>query len=118
MLPVLTMLVGVCRMGSIVGTATPVPRLSNYFESHMVLQRDRPIVVWGFNADPNEIVAVQIGDAAVVLSSPAGTDGAWEATLPASAVTVGGVGITMVVASPVALWGDSEPRGQGGRRRW
>jgi sialate O-acetylesterase len=55
-------------------------KLPSVFNSHMVLQREMPIPVWGW-ADSGEKVTVSIGDASV--SVTAATDGKWKASLPA-----------------------------------
>lgn len=54
------------------------------FGSHMVLQRDAPIPVWGWAA-PGEEVTVTLGTA--TQSAKADTDGAWKVVLPAVAVS-------------------------------
>lgn len=51
------------------------------FTDHMVLQRERPIVVWG-RATPGAIVTVQLGDGDPQQSTTGG-DGAWRVQLPA-----------------------------------
>ena len=56
------------------------PSLANIFADHAVLQRDRPIAVWG-NAVPGETVTVRLGDRSV--TAVADRDGKWRATLPA-----------------------------------
>ncbi len=54
--------------------------VSNVFQSHMVLQRDKPIHVWGW-AEPGEQVTVTFaGESA---SARAGKDRGWRLTLPA-----------------------------------
>jgi len=50
------------------------------FNDNMVLQRDKPVAVWG-KADAGETVSVAFGGA--VAKATAGADGAWRATLPA-----------------------------------
>lgn len=55
-------------------------RLPAVFSSHMVLQRDRPIPVWGW-ADPGENVTVQLADA--TRQTRANAQGEWKLTLPA-----------------------------------
>lgn len=52
------------------------------FQDHAVLQRDRPIVVYGQTA-PSASVTVTIGAASA--TARAGADGRWRATLPAMA---------------------------------
>jgi sialate O-acetylesterase len=54
--------------------------LPSLFGSHMVLQRDQPLPVWGW-ADPGEQVSVQIGDQAAV-TAVANSAGEWRVTLP------------------------------------
>lgn len=56
------------------------------FQDHAVLQRDKPVLVWG-TADAGENVSVTFG--AQTLSTVAGPDGRWNVTLaplPASAI--------------------------------
>ena len=56
--------------------------VSNVFQTNMVLQRDKPIRVWGW-APPGEQVTVTF--AAGTASAQAGDDRAWNVTLPAVA---------------------------------
>lgn len=49
------------------------------FTDGMVLQRDRPVPVWGW-AEPQETVTVRIGRKSVTVT--AGADGSWRAELP------------------------------------
>lgn len=51
------------------------------FSSHMVLQRDKPIVIWGW-ADPGDAVAIRFG-ADEAQATAAGDQGRWEATFSA-----------------------------------
>lgn len=60
--------------------AADAPLLHPMFQDHGVLQRDRPIQVWG-DAKPGESVTITLGDAKA--SAKAGKDGRWQATLPA-----------------------------------
>ncbi len=55
-------------------------RLPSIFGSHMVLQRDQPIPVWGW-ADPGESVSVALGSTTV--STTADKEGKWTLKLPA-----------------------------------
>ncbi len=56
------------------------PLLNSIFQDHAVLQRDRPIPLWG-TADPNADVTLSLaGDAATVRANGAGV---WKASLPA-----------------------------------
>ncbi len=55
-------------------------QVSNLFTSHMVVQRDQPIVVWG-KADPGEkVFVVMAGKTEDIV---AGDDGKWKVKLPA-----------------------------------
>ncbi len=51
------------------------------FSSHMVLQRDKPIVIWGW-ADPGDKVAVQFGTEQAQATA-GGDQGRWEVTFSA-----------------------------------
>ncbi|MCE9544041.1 MAG: sialate O-acetylesterase [Planctomycetia bacterium] len=66
-----------------IGLASPAfadVKLPNVFSSNMVLQRDRPVPVWG-TAAADEEVTVSIGDHTA--STKAGGDGKWKVSLPA-----------------------------------
>lgn len=66
-------------------TAAPL-KLHGIFSSHMVLQRDKPIAVWGW-ADPGDVVAVQLGGESMEVK--AGGEGRWTASFaPRPATTV------------------------------
>ena len=54
--------------------------LPKVIASHMVLQRDRPLPIWGW-ADPGEEVAVRLDDAAATTTADA--QGNWKVMLPA-----------------------------------
>jgi sialate O-acetylesterase len=61
-------------------------RLPNFFGDHMVLQRDKPIPVWGW-ADPGERVSVVLtheNSKAKPVTVKAGSDGKWRVNLPAT----------------------------------
>lgn len=63
-------------------TSSPVraeTRLPNVFGSHMVLQRDQELPVWGWDEAGSE-VTVQLGKSSV--SGKAGQDGRWSIRLP------------------------------------
>ena len=60
--------------------ACAAPTLDPLFSDHAVLQRDKPIAVWG-KADPGEKVAVSLG--AATRSATARKDGSWRVDLPA-----------------------------------
>ncbi|HUA66806.1 MAG TPA: sialate O-acetylesterase [Alphaproteobacteria bacterium] len=55
-------------------------RLPRVFGSHMVLQRDKPIIIWGW-ANPGETVTVQLGQES--RSAQANARGEWKVSLPA-----------------------------------
>ncbi|MGB9623866.1 MAG: sialate O-acetylesterase [Phycisphaerae bacterium] len=57
-------------------------RLPHVIGSHMVLQRDMPVPIWGW-AEPGEAVTVRIDDHEA--SVKAGADGKWQVRLPAMA---------------------------------
>jgi sialate O-acetylesterase len=66
--------------GAALPSARAEVRLSKVFGSHMVLQQESPLVIWGW-ASPNETVTVSLGDA--VAQAQANERGEWKATLPA-----------------------------------
>ncbi|MGO9202164.1 MAG: sialate O-acetylesterase, partial [Limisphaerales bacterium] len=55
-------------------------RLPGIFGSHMVLQQEKPLVIWGW-AQPNETVALQLGSESG--QAQANDRGQWRAVLPA-----------------------------------
>jgi sialate O-acetylesterase len=74
----------------IIGIVCPVNaraevRLPHIFGDHMVLQRDQPLIIWGWAA-PGETVTVQLGTASQ--SAQANDQGEWKVVLPA--MTAGG----------------------------
>ena len=60
--------------------APGAPLLARIFGDHAVLQRDRPITLWG-HASPGSAVTVTLADRPVVVAADA--DGRWQAILPA-----------------------------------
>jgi len=56
------------------------PLLHELFQDHAVLQRERPISIWG-EAEPGEHVSVTLGEATA--HAEADADGRWSAVLPA-----------------------------------
>lgn len=67
--------------GAVPAQAQPMaPTLANIFGDHAVLQRDRPVAIWG-NAAPDTAVTVKLDDRSV--TAQAGSDGKWRVTLPA-----------------------------------
>ncbi|MGL4552595.1 MAG: sialate O-acetylesterase, partial [Gemmataceae bacterium] len=67
-------------------------KMPSVFGSHMVLQRDKPIQIFGF-ADPGEKVAVTLGDDKG--SATATAQGTWKVTLPARKASAEGVTLTV-----------------------
>lgn len=55
-------------------------RLPKIFESNMVLQRDKPVNVWGW-ASPGEAITIKLNDQSV--SGKADRNGEWKVSLPA-----------------------------------
>jgi sialate O-acetylesterase len=65
---------------SIAGSANAATLLHPVFQDHVVLQRDKPINVWG-EAPPHESLSVSLGNQTA--SAQADERGRWHATLPA-----------------------------------
>ena len=70
-----------CLLLGVAAAQTPQAalRVNPVFGSHMVLQRDQPIILWG-RASAGQPVTVTIGDAAVTADAEA--DGRWHVRLP------------------------------------
>lgn len=62
------------------GIARAEIRLPHVFGSHMVLQQEKPIIIWGW-AEPGEKATVQLGE--ITQSTQANERGEWKLTLPA-----------------------------------
>jgi len=75
---------GVTALFGLALPAAADPVLSNLFSDHAVLQRDKPLPVWG-TADPGEKLTVILGERQAETS--AGPDGKWSLTLAAQAVS-------------------------------
>ena len=72
---------GMLVMGGVFGpSARAEVRLPKVFSSHMVLQQEKPLVIWGW-AQPNETVTVQLSSESQQVQ--ANERGEWKATLPA-----------------------------------
>ncbi|HEY2082963.1 MAG TPA: sialate O-acetylesterase [Verrucomicrobiae bacterium] len=76
-------------------------RLPHVFGSHMVLQRDKPLIIWGW-ATPGETVTVQLGAASQ--TAHANDRGEWKVTLPA--MTQGGPYTLTVSGSSTVKYDD------------
>lgn len=87
-----------------------LPLLAPLFVEHAVLQRDKPLPVWGWTKAGTKVEVALAGNTASAL---AGADGRWEAVLPAMpaggphelTVRVGGAG-GQIVKVPDVLLGD------------
>lgn len=77
---VLATLCALSGTGAAQQTAEPAPLLHQMFQDHAVLQRDRPIDVWGWTR-PGEQVRVEL--AGLGSQTRAGADGRWQVRLPA-----------------------------------
>jgi sialate O-acetylesterase len=75
------------------GTLCADVRLAALFADHAVLQRDRPLPVWGW-ADPGETVSVKLGQETG--EAIAGKDGRWQVTLKPQPVST--TALTFTVA--------------------
>lgn len=75
-------------------------KLPHVFGSHMVLQQDKPIIVWGW-ADANEPVTVQLGDAKQ--TATANAKGEWRVTLPARKASATAVTMTVTGKNTLTL---------------
>ncbi|WP_294331214.1 sialate O-acetylesterase [uncultured Sphingomonas sp.] len=74
-------LFGLCLAAApIPAAAQEAPLLANVFTDHAVLQRDRPILLWG-HAPPGETVAASFGSDSATAKADA--KGRWELRLPA-----------------------------------
>lgn len=70
-------------------------KVHGIFGSHMVLQRDKPIQIWGW-ADAGGSVSVNFGTESATATATAAADGGrWEVTFPARAADAKGVKITI-----------------------
>ncbi|MBI1336522.1 MAG: hypothetical protein GC164_06125 [Phycisphaera sp.] len=106
---ILLLVFAMVTVGSAVADAGTL-KLHNIFTSHMVLQRDKPIKVWGW-ATPGQTVDVQLGDAMaesrVQAAAPVevfehGKDyaglGRWEVTFPARPACTEPIKLVVTVA--------------------
>ncbi len=78
------LLLGVVTLEGFSGVGHAEVKLHPLFTDNMVLQRDKPLVVWG-SAAPAEQVTVQIGTQSKSVAASA--DGAWKLTLNAMPAT-------------------------------
>ncbi len=73
-------MLGLVTSGGFTPAARAEVRLPKVFSSYMVLQQDKPLVVWGW-ADPNEKVALTLSTTSQ--QAQANERGEWKASLPA-----------------------------------
>lgn len=84
------------------------PRFANIFADHAVLQRDRPIAIWGSAPKGSAVTVTLNGQSA---SATADADGRWRATLPAQqaggpyTLTVGAQTLNDIMVGDVFLCG-------------
>jgi sialate O-acetylesterase len=71
----------VIALGGLQSPARADVRLADVIGSHMVLQRDQPLPIWG-TADPGEAVAVRL-DGGAASATKADAQGHWKVVLPA-----------------------------------
>jgi len=87
----LLLAIALCAVDATAGTL----KTHGIFSSNMVIQRDKPITIWGWAA-PGRKVSVQFGEAKAEATA-AGEAGRWEATFPAR--QAGATGQKMTVTS-------------------
>jgi sialate O-acetylesterase len=97
--PTLAMIViGLAMIGGfptrVLAADAPRLRTHNVFQSNMVLQRDKPVTIWGWAA-PGRTVTVEFAGSTV--KSTAKTDGTWQLTL--SAMPASSTARTMTITS-------------------
>lgn len=90
----LLLLVGLSR------SAQAEVRLAGVFQSHMVLQRDLPLPVWGW-AEPGEKISVVLG--ALRSNAVADSKGRWECILPPSPLQPGPVTLEVTGSNRIVL---------------
>ena len=73
-------------------------RLPKIFGSHMVIQQDKPVVVWGWDQPGQEVTAQVGGNSAKVITNK---DGEWKIILPA--MKAGGPAVTLSVSGSTGV---------------
>jgi len=79
--PLITSLTLLSGFALFAGDAAGALKLHAIFTTHMVIQRDKPIVIWGW-ADAGNKVSVKFGKETAEATAE-GDDGRWEVTFPA-----------------------------------
>jgi sialate O-acetylesterase len=74
------LLAGTAATGALAQSAPARPLLSDVFQDHAVLQRDRPVAVWGRAAPGSELTVTLAG---TTVAARTDSEGRWRATLPA-----------------------------------
>jgi len=87
-----------CAVFPMTGLADP--QLASLFQDHAVLQRDKPINVWG-KADPGEHLSVNFGDQTLTVT--AGADGKWTVVFDALGANASGADLTVAGKSVVTI---------------
>src|SRR4051812_33972330 len=89
-----------CLLLTLAPAARADVKLPRVLGSHMVLQRDMPLPVWGW-ADPGEAVTVTMGE--LKAEATADKDGNWKVTLPAQKADAKGRTLTVQGKNKVEL---------------
>ncbi len=90
LLPIALSILAAC---SVIAGARPL-KLHAIFTDHMVLQRDKPIKIWGW-ADDGDKVSVQFGEEKAEATA-AGDAGRWEVTFPAREASTTPIAVTAI----------------------
>jgi sialate O-acetylesterase len=93
-------LLAVAGTAGLAPPAPAAPQPAPLFQDHAVLQRDKPMPVWG-RADPGEHVVVSFGGQAV--GATAGLDGRWIAVLAPLAAASEGTDLTIAGRTTVVV---------------
>jgi len=86
-------LVLLLAIGGLSTCAAAPLKTHNIFSSNMVIQRDKPIVIWGW-AETGQKVSVQLGEAKAEAIA-GGEAGRWEVTFPAQPANAAGQKLTV-----------------------
>lgn len=81
-----------CQILALVLNGVAALEIPSIFSDHMVLQRDRPLTVWGW-AVPRDLVTVEF--AGSTANATASVDGRWEAVLPSFPASADGRDLTV-----------------------
>jgi sialate O-acetylesterase len=76
------------------------PQLASLYQDHAVIQRDKPIVIWGL-ADPGEHLGVNFGGQTVAVTAAA--DGKWSVTLDPQGANASGSDLTVAGKAVVTV---------------